>query len=678
MHLQFASEFIDLALLRMGKRAQRTDYDFDKTPIECELRELYPLRFVLVSKTPLEPVWDYAVSEYHYLGYDMMIGPRLKYLVFSGILLLAAISFNQASYKVGRRDSYIGWNDEQRLKYLPLIINNNRFLILPWVKVKNLASHILSQSIKLIRTDWPAHHNAKPLLIETYTDATRYKGVCYKASNWIYLGETQGFARKGGAYTYHGSRKGIYVYPLKSDFRKTIGCAERPYVQTFNPEKERRAKKLVLQNHEWNPEIMKEAGITVDEIGKLAELLRDYHNYYKDCYTYKIQAVFGETYLMGLMSNLERKSAEPIALQYLGENDVRGLQRFFKDSPWHFEKMKELYQMRLSSTISAPDAMLTIDPSDFPKKGKESAGVARQHCGALGKTDNCQAGVFIGYTSEKGYGLIDSKLYMPEKWFNDDYKERREGCAVPENLVFQTKIEIALELINDIKGKGYFPAKWLGCDSFFGRNAEFLDAVADDFYYFADLLSNMRVFTTDTKIVAPEYSGKGKQPVKMKASIKPISVYNIMEDGNIPWNTVVLGEGSKGPIISDVKCLRVFEYRDGLPGRESWLYIRKFTDGKIKYSLCNAPVDTPFETLNRVSLLRWPIEQCFEECKSELGMDHYEIRSYLGWHRHMLFVFLAQLFLLEIRLMFKKNTYSDTFDGKEAIDISPDDKDRYY
>jgi SRSO17 transposase len=647
----------------MNKRATENEYDFNETPITCELTELQPIRIVMVSSTPLEPVWNYAVSKYHYLSYNQMIGPRLKYMVFSGIQLLAAISFNQASYKVGPRDSYIGWNDEQRLMYLPLVINNNRFLILPWVNVKNLASYILSQSIKALRSDWTSHYKTSPLLIETFVDTSRYKGVCYKASNWRYLGETQGFAREGGLYTYHGNRKGIYVYPLVNNFRKIINCTERPYVRTLNHEKESRSKELVLQNHEWNPELMEQAGITTEGVIQLADILLDFHKYFRGCYTHKNQAMFGETYHLGLMSNLEWKSAEPIALRYLDINDVRGLQRFFKDSPWLFENMKDLYQLRLSSNIATPDAMLTIDPSDFPKKGKESAGVARQHCGALGKTENCQTGVFVGYTSNKGYGLIDSKLYMPEIWFNDDYENRREDCAVPDNLVFQSKIDIALELINNIKAKGYFPAKWLGCDSFFGRNGSFLDAIADDFYYFADLLSNMLVFTSNAQITPPRYNDEGKLIRKTKASIEPVLVSSIMEDETIPWVTVILGEGSKGPIIADIKCTRVFEHRKGSPGRESWLFIRKFSDGKIKYSLSNAPADTPLEILNKASLLRWPIEQCFEECKSDLGMDHYEIRSYPGWHRHMLFVFLAQLFLLEIRLMFKKNSNPNALNG---------------
>lgn len=659
----FASEFADHALGTMRKKNVKSKFEIDKTPIGCELRELQPLRFVQVFATPLEDVWDCVVSEYHYLGYDKMIGPRLKYLVLSELRILAAVSFNQASYKVGCRDGFIGWDDNQRKKSLSVVVNNNRFLIPPWVNVKNLASHVLSKTVKLLRSDWTERFRTEPLLVETFVDANRYKGVCYRAANWIYLGETKGYARKGGAYAYHGNRKVVYAYPLRDDFRNIIGCAER-HARTLNPTENGRLRKMMIQSCAWNPRLTAEAGITAEEVGKLGRLLLAYHNGFKDCYRHKNQATFGLTYLTGLMSNLERKSAEPIALRYLGKDDVRGLQRFFKNSPWDYDGMKALYQSRLSSKITDPGGMITLDPTDFPKKGKESAGVARQHCGSLGKTENCQAGVFAGYTGGKGYGLVDCGLYVPEKWFGDDHKDRRKACAFPEDLKFRTKIEIGTDLVKGIKESGLFPAKWLGCDSFFGRNAAFLDGVADDFWYFADLLGNMLVFPLGTVTSVPESAGgRRRKPV---ASADPVAVSAFASDDAVPWVSVNLGEGAKGPITAEVKCVRVFEHRAGLPGRESWLYIRRFADGKIKYSLSNAPADTPIEELHRASLMRWPIEQCFEECKSNLGMDHYEIRSYPGWHRHMLFVFLAQLFLLEVRLMFKKNTRSDAFAGEDA------------
>jgi hypothetical protein len=167
----------------MSRKTERPEFEFDKTPIDCELWELMPLRFVSVSGTPLEGVWDYAVSEYHYLRYDKMIGPRLKYLVFSDLRILSAVSFGQASYKVGCRDKFIGWDEVQRKKSLPRVINNNRFLILPWVNVKNLASHVLSKTMKLLCSDWSERFRTEPLLIETFVDTNRYKGICYRAAN---------------------------------------------------------------------------------------------------------------------------------------------------------------------------------------------------------------------------------------------------------------------------------------------------------------------------------------------------------------------------------------------------------------------------------------------------------------------------------------------------------------
>ena len=650
----------------MGKRASKPEYIFDTTLIDCELKKLQPLRFVMVYKTPLEPVWDFVVSKYHYLGYNMMIGPRVKYLIFSGTTLLAAISFNQAAYKVGLRDCFIGWREEQRKQQLTLILNNNRFLILPWVQVKNLASYILGHAIKLLRIDWYNLYNIEPILLETFVDTSMYKGTCYLASNWKYLGETRGFARKGGLYEYHGNKKGVFLYPLKRNFRKIIGCCERPYIPTLKKQKERRSKKMMIQNNDWDPELIEQAGITSDEVEKLGQLLLDYHESFSDCYTHINQVNFGETYLMGLMSDLERKSIEPIALHYLDEKDVRGMQKFFKDSPWKDQKMLRTYQSRLSSKISAPESMLTIDPSEFPKKGSESVGVARQHCGALGKTENCQSGVFAGYSGNKGYGLIDYDLYIPEKWFDKDYEKRRMDCDVPEDLRFKTKTEIALELIDGIKKSGAFSAKWLGCDSFFGINAGFLDKIADDFCYFADVRTKTRIFTTDVKVGIPEYTGTGPRPRKKQALSDPVHACDIAQDDKIPWQDVILGEGSKGPIVSQIKCIRVLEYRNKMPGREVWLYIRKLSDGKVKYSLSNAPVDTPLEELNRAALMRWPIEQCFRECKSNLGMDHYETRSWIAWHRHMLFVLMAQLFLLEVRFMFKKNSDPDIASCKKA------------
>lgn len=168
------------------------------------------------------------------------------------------------------------------------------------------------------------------------------------------------------------------------------------------------------------------------------------------------------------------------------------------------------------------------------------------------------------------------------------------------------------------------------------------------------------------ELTTPEYKGRGRRDLCPKPSTNPIQVSTIAKDTSIHWRTVILGEGAKGPIVAEVKIVRVIECRDKLPGKEIWLYIRRYRDGRIKYSLCNAPAETPVEVLNKAATMRWPIEQCFEECKNQLGMDHYETRSWPAWHRHMLFVFVAHLFTTKVRIMFKKNSSFNNATGQKT------------
>jgi SRSO17 transposase len=229
----------------------------------------------------------------------------------------------------------------------------------------------------------------------------------------------------------------------------------------------------------------------------------------------------------------------------------------------------------------------------------------------------------------------------------------------PKNwYLFKTKIQIVSELIKKAIDSGLFPAQWIGVDSFFGNSKEFLDSIPEGVNYFADIHADRVVFREMPDLVLPEYKGRGRRDLKPKPSILPVTVTSIANNSTIPWDKVVLGEGAKGPIVAEVKCLRVVECSNHLPGEEVWLYIRRYADGKLKFSLCDASVDTEMETLNAVALMRWPIEQCFEECKSYLGLDHCESRSWNAWHRHILFVFIAHLFLQELRLRFKKKILS--------------------
>jgi SRSO17 transposase len=334
---------------------------------------------------------------------------------------------------------------------------------------------------------------------------------------------------------------------------------------------------------------------------------------------------------------------------------VRGSQRFLKDGKWDTAKMEAIYGTILSATLACPAGMITIDECGEPKKGNQSVGVARQYCGALGKTDNCQVGVYVGYSGENGYGLIDRTLFIPEKWFEHDYADKRKECGIPEDIVFRTKPEIAQGLLSKVVASGLFPARWVGIDSLYGCSKEFLSSIPKELWYFADIHSNMLIFLEKPIMAIPEYSGRGRRPSKEQPSVAPVSVKEIADNTDIPWNKVILGEGSKGPIFADEKCIRVTMCDDNSPGDTVWLYIRRYEDGTCRFSVSNAPWDTPLHLLRSAALMRWPIEQCFLECKNELGLDHCEARSWNAWHRHTLLVLLAHLFLTILRIRYKKN-----------------------
>jgi len=308
--------------------------------------------------------------------------------------------------------------------------------------------------------------------------------------------------------------------------------------------------------------------------------------------------------------------------------------------------------------ISDPSGMLTVDSSENLKKGKESVGVARQYSGRYGKVDNCQSGVFVGYSSAKGYGLLTGRLYMPEIWFSEEYRERREFNLVPADLVFQTKPRIASNLINKIDKTKVFSAKWIGCDATFGSDWAFLESLPQDKYYFASIKSNTQVFVSKPKTGVPHYQGQGRRPTKLRVLRgAPKTVGKLARSKKCSWTKVVLAEGAKGPILAEVARLRVTPCLAGLPHQAPvWLFMRRMEDGQIKFAFSNAPDNVRLSELCEAATMRWPIEQCFQDGKSQVGMDKYEHRSWPAWHRHMTYVFLALHFLLRLRLQFKKNT----------------------
>lgn len=401
--------------------------------------------------------------------------------------------------------------------------------------------------------------------------------------------------------------------------------------------------------------------------------LKNYLQNYFPCFRSEPQRKLFETFIHGLLSPLERKSIEPIALHFSGEKYVRPLQQFFSRSPFEEKPILETYQKMLSAMIGNGSGMLSVDDTGFVKKGKHSVGVKRQYCGRLGKTENCQSGVFLAYAGTAGYGLVDYELYIPHEWFSEDFSKLRKECHVPEEKTFSTKNELAKHMLNKTLKSGLFHVQWVGCDAAYGNDHAFLDdlELPEGVWYFAATNAKEQIFREYPEMLFPE-TKRGRPRKHPILSQKQISVREIAEDESYEWKSVVLAEGAKGPIIAERKIVRCYACRkDGnrnyvKPGEEIWLYLRKYADGEIKYFVSNAPKTISFKELDRAATLRWPIEQCFEECKSNLGMGHYECRSYQGWKRHMLFVMIAHLFTTYIRGFLKKRNPPDNTNGNKV------------
>ncbi|MDR4503177.1 MAG: IS701 family transposase [Candidatus Scalindua sp.] len=636
----------------------------DTTEIKGNIKVFLPLKIKSVTDKESGRIWKYVNRRYHYLGYRVLVGQNIRYLIYSSDRLVAALGWQSAVERLYCRDIIIGWNVQERRKALDKVLNNSRFLIMPWVEVKNIASHILSRVVRQLQKDWVEKYGTRLLFLETFIDPSKFSGTCYQAANWVKIGNTKGYRKKQKGFIYHGNSKEVYFYVLDPQGRqkikqdKTEPLLTRKYLLSNRPYSnlplERRSS-MIVRPPDWSPEVEPGVELSASDIGKLATELEKYHALFEEGFRRKEQKDLSLCYLQGLLSKLDRKSIEPIALRLRGKDTVRSLQRFMGEYKWDGEFIASRHKEELSKLLSEADGVLSLDSREVVKKGKESVGVARQYCGRLGKIENCQSGVYVAYTSTKGYGLIDRRLYMPEKWFDPEYKERRERCKVPKNLVFRKKPELAVEMIAELSTGGLFPFRWITCDSIFGNSPDFLENLPPQVFYLADIAKNRKV------LVSTQDGEACRKRVERKVS-------DIAQDGNVKWKLAQLAEGAKGPIYGFVARTRVFAGDDSTAENERWLFLRK--DPKtheIKYCLSNAPAETALEEMIRVCVLRWPVEQSFQEGKSELGMADYEHRSWPAWHRHMTFVFLAQLFLLRIRGVLKKNTGSDFTPSSYAV-----------
>ena len=416
--------------------------------------------------------------------------------------------------------------------------------------------------------------------------------------------------------------------------------------------------------------------VTPASMTGIVEELAAYHAAFVSCFKYVGQPRWSELYLRGLLvADVPRKNVEAVALRLLGageaaDREVRAVQHFLSEGVWDDAAVLRRHWGLVEQSLGEDEGVLTVDGSDIPKQGTHSAGVARQWCGALGKKANCQAGVFVGYASRRGYTLLDRRLYVPDLWFSPAYQARWQAAAIPPETVFATKPALAADMVEAIVASGQLRARWLTCDEGYGDDPAFLDRVAAcGLWYLAEVARSTHVWplaapdgqtarTAPVVWVPPPSSTKGPAPTRARLHPDSPSSQDLVSfAAQVPaasWERYRILEGAKGPLLADFVAARVVAVRDRLPGPTVWLLIRRTIPAPgeepvYKFYLSNASPDLPLLALVWASGMRWPIERCFTEGKDELGLDHYECRFWRGWHHHMTLVILAHHFLVRLQ-----------------------------
>jgi SRSO17 transposase len=413
--------------------------------------------------------------------------------------------------------------------------------------------------------------------------------------------------------------------------------------------------------------------LTTQTLQALDDELSQYHAIYSPLFRRREQREWSLAYLAGLLRpDLPNKSVETMVLTMHGAaiNQIRAMQQFVGQGVWEDRAILQRHWQEVAQDLDEADGVLLVDGSDFLKQGSDSVGVKRQYCGEVGKRANCQAGVFLAYASQHGTTLLDRRLYLPQEWVEDEaYAVRREQCGVPDGMVFHTKPELAVAMIREVSHARLLRCRWLVCDEGFARSTDFLDQVAETgLWYFGEIPLDTQVWRQRPAVAVPIWSGQGRPPTRPRLLPHEPAAQEVRAIATaLPaaaWSRHLIQEGGKGPLVADMALLRVVAARDGVPGPEVWLVLRRNgTTGELKAYLSNAPAAIEPRTLVRMSGMRWPVEQCFKDSKQLLGMGDYQVRSWQGWHHHMTLVILAHFFLVRLQLRLKKRTGSHAASG---------------
>lgn len=351
------------------------------------------------------------------------------------------------------------------------------------------------------------------------------------------------------------------------------------------------------------------------------------------------QSQHARDYVAGLLSNLEYKNVESIA--YLHDHEREPLQQFIGQSPWDHDLWIAELTRQVGQRLGNPDAVLVFDPSAFAKKGNASVGVQRQWCGRLGKIDNCQVGVYLGYVGGGEHALVDVRLYLPKEWAKD--KKRRRQAGVPDAVRFRTRHELALEMLEQ-RGS-LLPHAWISGDDEMGRCSWFRQQLRQlGECYLLAVPSNTSV--RDLSAPVPPYSGQGR---RQRAPFTRVDGWcaALVETA---WQTIEVRDGEKGPIVVQAAWTLVQARTEGRVSDVAEILVvfrERQGDGSWKhdYLLSNASLRTPVDDFARVFKAQHRIEECLQRAKGEAGLADYEVRTWRGWYHHQALALTATWFL---------------------------------
>ena len=397
--------------------------------------------------------------------------------------------------------------------------------------------------------------------------------------------------------------------------------------------------------------------VSNEDLEALLPALEGFHARFARFFRRTEGRAFGRKYLIGLALPIERKNVENIAEQVGAP--PRKLQEFVSDSPWDDEGCIGELQRFVGEQLGAPGGVLVLDDTGFAKKGIHSAGVGRQYSGTLGRVDNCQVGVFMGYASPHGHTLVDRRLYLTEAWLADPAKRGSPRAAVPETVRFATKLELAAEMLTTAIERGCLPVGWVTADAAYGDSADLRALVASHArWYCVEVSGTTEVWTTDPAWAVPPRSGSRGRPrtkLRSRPDTAPAQAVRDVVRALPPeaWVRHRVTEGEKGPREYEFARLRITEKVHRVPGPDGWLMARRPVNAdetaEIKCYLSNAPATIALAEMAAVGCLRWTIEEDFELAKGEVGLDHYEVTKFRGWYHHMTLSLLALAFLKAVQ-----------------------------